>query len=424
MKLPLLRHLPACLLALASVHAGTPLTGFTPVKVGDGPLLCLIHPEDESGRPESGGGTRTQVMYLCDPSAGAKATPVWRGESPVVGTLMRLTRNLAVIQRFTEGYVWDIENGSGTPLWPGEDQTSFLKAEGGKVFFLRRLQPDLLSGMKVRTGKNGKTVAESWFRARDKVCTMTPGDKAGAVELAAPVLEHIVESGPAAIWAVTADEPRKLCFISSDRTVTDIIPFDRHWVARETHGVFSPARDYLALSVLHDEQDFGSERELIVVDVKRKAVGHVSHNVSISELRSYPPPIEMKWVDGTHLLFGEEKSEQVLDAPAGKLSVPTEAQRKAAAPPQRPARERKGLFDSEWGKIWFAGDKELAGSVLDENGTKVNDMEISEDGKWAAFCDSTSKDVYLLDGAARKKHRLLTGWAYDIKWLREVEAGK
>jgi hypothetical protein len=97
-------------------------------------------------------------------------------------------------------------------------------------------------------------LAESWFRARDKVCTLT-GDKAGAVELAAPILEHIVESGPAGIWAVTADEPRKLCLISNDGTVTDIIPSTGIGWRGNPCGFLTRA----GLSrpvVLHDEQDF------------------------------------------------------------------------------------------------------------------------------------------------------------------------
>ena len=432
MLIPILRSVSAFLCALATVHAGTPLDGFSPVKVGEGPLVCFIHPEDESGRSVSGGGPRTEVMYLCDPAAGAKAVPVWRGQVPLVRPVQRMTQHLTVIERKSECYLWDMEKGSATPLWPGENETSFLKADGGKIFFLRRLLPETSSGMTLGRGKNGKMLVESWFRARDKVCTFTPGDQAGAVELAAPILEHIVETGPAGIWAVTADEPRKLCLISNDGTVTDIIPFDRHWVARETHPVFSPARDYLALSVLHDEQDFHRERELIVVDVKRKTVSHVSHNVSIDRLlfSGYPRPVEMTWVDGTHLLFGhlefgEGKSEQqVLDAPSGKLSAPTEVQRKAATPPQSPARQKKGLFDSEFGKIWFVGDKELAGSVLDKEGVGVRDMEISKDGKWAAFCDPDSNGVFLLDGANRRKRELVSGWAYGIKWLPAVDAGK
>ena len=423
MLIPVLRQLTACVFALATVHAGTPLGGFSPVKVGEGPLVCLIHPEDGIGQSVSDGRERTEVMYLCDPGSGVKATPVWRGSVPLVVPLQRLTKNLTVVERGYECFVWDMSEGGATSLWAGGDQTSFLKAEGSKVFFLRRLLPDTSSGVKLRSGKNGEHVAESWFRARDKLCTLTPGDKAGAVELSVPVLEHIVETGPTGIWAVTADEPRKLCLISNDGTVTGIIPFDPHWVAGETFAVFSPARDYLALSVLHDEQDFDRERELIVVDVKRKGVCHLSHNVSIGS-RSYPPPIDMTWVDGTHLLFGETKSGQVLDAPAGKLAAPTGAQHKAAAPPVAPDRETKGLFDSVWGKLWFAGDKELAGSVLDETGIAVNDMEISGDGKWAAFCESGASNIFLLDGAARRKHQLLSGWAYNIKWLPAVEAGK
>lgn len=417
-----LRQLTACVFVLATVHAGTPLGGFSPVQVGEGPLVCLIHPEDESGR-SLGGWERTEVMYLCDPGTGARAVPVWRGKIPLVTPLQRLTKNLTVVERGYECYVWDMSAGSATPLWAGGDQTSFLKAEGSKVFFLRRLLPDTSNGMKVGSGKDGKQVAESWFRARDKLCTLTPGDRAEAVELPVPVIEHIVETGASGIWAVTADEPRKLCLISNDGTVTDIIPFDRHWVAIETRAAFSPARDYLALSVLHDEQDFGRERELIVVDVKRKGVCHLSHNVSIGSM-SFPPPIDMIWVDGTHLLFGEAESGQVLDAPAGKLAAPTGAQRNAATRPVPPDRERKGLFDSEWGKIWFAGDKELAGSVLNKSGIGVNDMAISEDGKWAALCESITNDVFLLDGAARRKHQLLSGWAYNIKWLLAVETGK
>jgi hypothetical protein len=50
-------------------------------------------------------------------------------------------------------------------------------------------------------------------------------------------------------------------------------------------------------------------------------------------------------------------------------------------------------------------------------------MEISKDGKWAAFCDPDSDDVFLLDGANRRKHELVSGWAYGIKWLPAVDAG-
>ena len=62
--------------------------------------------------------------------------------------------------------------------------------------------------------------------------------------------------------------------------------------------------------------------------------------------------------------------------------------------------------------------------MLDETGIAVNDMEISGDGKWAAFCESGASSVFLLDGAARRKHLLLSGWAYNIKWLPAVEACK
>ena len=191
MLIPISRSVSAFLCALETVHAGTTLDGFSPVKVGEGPLVCFIHPEDESGRSVGGSGPRTEVMYLCDPAAGAKAVPVWRGQVPRVVPLQRLAQNLMVIECGSECYLWDMAEGSATSLWLGENETSFLKAEGSKIFFLRRLLPDPISGMKLGTGKNGKMVAEGWFRARDKVCTLTPGDKAGAVELAVPVLEHI-----------------------------------------------------------------------------------------------------------------------------------------------------------------------------------------------------------------------------------------
>jgi hypothetical protein len=42
-------------------------------------------------------------------------------------------------------------------------------------------------------------------------------------------------------------------------------------------------------------------------------------------------------------------------------------------------------------------------------------MEISKDGKWVAFCDPDSNEVFLLDGTIRRKHRLVSGWPYDIK---------
>jgi hypothetical protein len=69
-------------------------------------------------------------MYLCDPGSGVKATPVWRGSVPLVVPLQRLTKNLTVVERGYECYVWDMAIGSATPLWAGGDQTSFLKAEG------------------------------------------------------------------------------------------------------------------------------------------------------------------------------------------------------------------------------------------------------------------------------------------------------
>jgi hypothetical protein len=108
---------------------------------------------------------------------------------------------------------------------------------------------------------------------------------------------------------------------------------------------------------------------------------------------------------------------------SGKLSRPTDEQLKSATPPKPPTRERKGLFDTEWGNIWFASvNKAPAGSVLDKRGISVTDMEISKDGKWAALCDAATNDVFLLDGAARKKQRLVIGWAYDVKWLSAAES--
>jgi len=396
------------LLVLAVTADGKPLSGFTPAAVSDGPLLFLF---------QGGSLPHTEVMFLCDPASDLKAVPVWRGEDPPAPEPRhRLSKELVVLERGQQGFVWNIVQGRATPLWPGEDQTTFLKADGGDILFLHRMVPNPIRGVEVQAGKNGKYIVKSWFRPRDRLCRLTPGEK--AQELTVPLLEKILETGPDGIWAVTAEEPRRLCRITGDGKVREIVRFDPRWVASETAHCFSPARTYLALSILQDQQDFHSERELVVVDLQRKTVCHVSHNVPVKDWAAYPPPIEMMWLDGTHLLFGEpEKNQRVLDAASGKLSAPTAAQRAAAIPAERPERERIGSFDFAWGQLWFAGDKELAGSVLEGAHTKVSDMEISPDGKWAAFCDPGSKEVLLLDGANRRRHRLLTGWSYNFAWL-------
>ena len=253
------------LYALAAICAGAPVSGFSPADVSDGPLLCLIHPEDDAGHSVSSNGPRTEVMYMCDPVAAIKARPVWRGTVPVPQPWHRLTRNLAVIERDQQCFVWDIARGSATPFWPGTDQTTFVKSVGTTIFFLHRTRPDPVRGVTLKTGKNGKNIVESWFRPRDRLCTLTAGTVAEPTVLTAPALEKVLESGTDGTWAVTADQPRKLCLISGEGNVTDVLPFDSRWVASETHHSFSPARDYLALSILHDQQDFNRERELVVL---------------------------------------------------------------------------------------------------------------------------------------------------------------
>lgn len=334
--------------------------------------------------------------------------------------LQRVTENLIVLNRGFDCYLWNISKGSARPLWPGPDETLFLKLEDRQVYFLWRLKPrGSLLGVKLTTAASGRTIVSDWFRARDKLCRLTPEDQE-AQELGLPALEHIIEVTPEGLWAVTADEPRYLCFISNDAKMTSVIPFDPAWIAVETQTAFSPQRGYIALAVLRKDQDFFHQRDLIVVDVKHRSIVHTASDVELpyNALLSTSPQMKMGWTDETHLLFGLPEQEQELDAINGNVfaSFATKLAPPAPSPPE--GRKRVGLFECTGGDLWFAGDKDQAGSVRDERQVMVGDIEISTDGKWASFLSAPpDRQVYLLDGVARTKHKILLGWAYGIKWL-------
>ena len=421
MRVPTLRLLFVCLLTPAVVWSGELPGRFSPAPVSAGPLVFFVHPEENTDASQKAGSRRTEVLHVCDPLVGPTATPVWRDVSAPLKPLARVTQSFAVVQQLDTTHLGDIAKGSSAPLWPGEDRTTFLKAAEGKVYYLRHLRPEPSYGMRLDR-KDGKIIVSDWYRARDPLCVLDAGNNKAAAELDVPKLGYILESSPEGIWAVTADEPRRLCLVSQDGTVANVIPFGKDWIAEEISAAFSPGRAYLALSILREGQDFHGLRELVVVDIKRRAVCHVSHDVPTNPLvGSATPSIPMAWMSETHLVYGPWTQEQVLDAPSGKLSPITVAQRGilTAFPPPT---QRQGLFDVEFGKLSFAGDTTVVANVLDDRGIAVVGMELSPDARWAAFCDEQSRDTFLLDGGTRMKVKLLPGWSYDFKWLAAAGA--
>ena len=76
-------------------------------------------------------------------------------------------------------------------------------------------------------------------------------------------------------------------------------------------------------------------------------------------------------------------------------------------------------------KLYYAGEAYPIVDLDDERGTSPTTLELSPDGKWAAyysqsnahFVKENGDNPILVDGEARHKFQLINGWVYDMKWL-------
>ena len=71
----------------------------------------------------------------------------------------------------------------------------------------------------------------------------------------------------------------------------------------------------------------------------------------------------------------------------------------------------EALLNNDDGRVYFPGDKKPIADVLRDDRVAVRDLAVSPDGKWAAYSDPRDDNVYLIDGANKKKTLLMRGWA-------------
>lgn len=397
---------------VASVTVPVEGLAFPPVTVGNGPLLFFVHPEDELGRPDSG-GKRTEVLYIHDPVAGTTTTALWRGRPPAPKPVERIDSQWILMQWNDRTFLHHLKTGGLRPLLP-EGPTKVLSTKGSRIYFLDGM--GLGRGLRLKTGEDGKARIEGYTRHMDAIWTMDALSSSPAVPLANVAVDRLVEIREDGFWAVTASPDRKLLRISRTGDVREILPFDPHWVTPQTKLEFSPDGKYLALSITHDDHDFHRERELVVVNLRDGRIVMEEARVRIlSIVDSATPFLPLRWLDDGRLLVFKADGFWVAD-----LAVRTFAKVDTSTIPpfpEVPKRKPLGHFDVEFGQVFYKGDQSPAASVLDERGTKVSDMEISPRGDWAALSSPKDSNVYLVDGKARRKSLLMEGWAYNIAWL-------
>jgi len=390
---------------------------FRAVTVGNGPLLFVTHPERVDG-------ARLETIYVVDPAAEQEPQMLWQGDVPTPEPVGRLGRDTVLIRQMFQLFVLDLAQGTHSAILPNDNQTKLVAIDHGKVFFLERAIADPLRGYKLRSGKNNETVVKDYYRPCDRLYSFDVSGIEPAKLVTGTKIERVLAKDHEGFWVITAGDDRALARIQLNGTVERIIPFDSHWVAPDTKHEFSPDGKYLALALLHDEHDFHSERELIVIDLAEKRVAYSAERTSVENWDEYSgggPWLDIRWLDETRLSFGMFFS-QVVDIKRGSPLSRSEATRiRKKVPVERePERKTVGCFDHRFGLLYFKGRGTPVASVLDDRNVRVTDLAISPEGEWAAFVSPRDRDTYIVDGKHKQKSLLLSGWSYDITWLPAV----
>jgi hypothetical protein len=407
-------------------EAASSSIGFQPATPNDGPLMTFVRPEDQNGNPHQGNG-RFEAVYWWSPGLEGPAKLLYKCRSArnLPKFLHRVDSDRVLISILDRCQVLNMPTAILEPLWPGDDQTKFIKGEGDSTFFLYRSVPDPKKGIKIEKNNTGVAVATDWYRPRDFLYVAKIGHTTSREVLYEQALETICLIDDSGFWAITADEPRELIRLTNGGEVASAIRIESNWIAEWIEIVPSPDGKFLALSVLRNDQSFNDRRDLVLARVSDgKLLNRVNDVVTNIWLSSITQPINMNWLDSNRLFFKNLNLEtpklgsMVLDANQLAVRKPTPAEQLAANPAESDQRERVGHFETEFGKVWFAGDTEPAGNVLNKKGIHESaELKLSDDGRWAAFSAPFTKGVFVLDGEKRSKHKVLEGWIYGLWWL-------
>lgn len=403
--------------------------GFLPATPCDGPLLTFVRPEDPNGNPGHG-NDRLEAVYWWSPGLKGQAKLLYKCRSArnLPTFLHRADVDRVLISISDRCQVLNLPTATLEPLWPGDDQTKFLKADGDKTFFLHRTVPDPHKGVEIEMNNAGVAVATDWYRPRDILCVGKLGHTTSREVLHEQALERVFLLDDRGFWAISADEPRHLIRLTNQGEVSSAIRIESNWIAEWIDIAPSPDGKFLALSVLRSDQAFQSRRDLVLLGVSDGTLLHrVNDVVTAKPYWSSAASIAMKWLDSTRVFFGSPVLEEegggcrVLDVTQLAVRKPTSEERLAASPATRTERILVGSFETEHGKVWFAGDKDPAGNVLNSKGIHESaELELSDDGLWAAFSSPSTKGVFVLDGTRKTKRKVMDEWIYRLNWLPKL----
>ena len=400
-----------------------------PVQVGPGPLLFFMHPEDEDGQSVPSGYARFNVAYVYDPAHDRPPQEFWRGNPTnlIPRPIARPKANLLVCEQSDRACIVEFDSGNKTPLLNTTDRTEVIEVKDGVVFFLDHKLTDALGSIQLDHLPDGTTITKNYFRPRDwlYVRDVTPSaqpKRVGEIEI-----ERLLSVNEQGLWVVTTGSDRKLARIRRDGTIDEIMVFDSHWVARESHAELSPGGKLLSLALLHDQHDFWKERELLVFDLAAKKVvlskAHLAATAAWSS--SY---LDVEWLDETRLWCSGLPEPGVLDVQSDVLVDVQTAERlfdKVRPSNVAEGRTQVGYFETAVGLLYFKGDDKPVASMLEGGATSgithVNDLDNSPDGVWAAFSSPVDNVTYLVDGRNKRKSLLMSGWSHEIHWLPEAD---
>ena len=388
----------------------------------DGPLLFFVRPEDAEGRPYSIESSRTEVLYVFSPANHDQPQPIWRGDVPVPELLARLNQRQVLLDYKQRLFVLHLDTGVVAPMLDGEDQTEIVEAKSGRVLFLHRSVPQTSFGSTLETNAGGATVIKEYYRPRDFIYAWDIATRSEPELLSESPIEKVLHVDEHSIWAITADDDRKLCKIPKHGGGTDVVhSLDNHLVASETYCHFSPNQRYLALTYLNDQHDFHKERELIVIDLEAKRiVCSVEKVTPLFPTYALAPFLRVAWLDESRLSYGYDRP-IVLDVSNGARVEEDQAntnirQRTGLVPLKRTT---IGYFDREHGLLYYRGEEKPVVNVLDDENphAQIREMAICPQGNWAAFLSPQDPNTYIVDGRNRKKELLFPGWSHSLTWL-------
>jgi hypothetical protein len=135
---------------------GLSLLKFNPTPVGKGPALVFKQPKRDSDE---------LALYLFDPAMHEKPQVIWQDRyHPNPRPLKRLSAEVMLIEFQNQLHLVDLPTGAVTTLLPGKEQNKLVVTEGKKNNFVKRIVLGTSGGLRLTSGKGGKTVGEPFLR--------------------------------------------------------------------------------------------------------------------------------------------------------------------------------------------------------------------------------------------------------------------